>query len=72
VVCKVGVMQRAERLLLLGFAGLLDPAFSDWTGRPPGTLLAAIIFIIAAGTLATAVYRTVWIARRLPDAETNG
>jgi len=71
VVCKVGVMQRAERLLLLGFAGLLDPVFSDWTGRPPGTLLAAILLIIAAGTLATAAYRTVWIARRLPDSDTD-
>ena len=26
VVCKVGVMQRAERLLLVGFGGVLDPA----------------------------------------------
>ena len=26
IVCKVGIMQRAERLLLVGFGGILDPA----------------------------------------------
>ena len=69
VVCKVGVMQRAERLLLLGFAGLFDPAFAQWSHRAPGTLLAAVVVLIALGTLATATYRTIWIAARLPDAE---
>ena len=66
VLCKGGVMQRAERLLLLGFAGLLDPAVSGWTGQPSGALLSWVIILIAVGTLATAVYRTVWIAARLP------
>lgn len=69
VVCKVGVMQRAERLLLLGFAGLLDPSFGRWFDQAPGTLLAWILGLIAAGTLATAIYRTVWIAKRLPSSE---
>ncbi len=68
VTCKVGVMQRAERLLLLGFGGLLDPSFAAWSGRPTGTLLALIISLIAVGTLATAIYRTVWIAQRLPSS----
>lgn len=66
ITCKVGVMQRAERLLLLGFGGLLDPSFASWTGRPDGSLLAGILILIAVGTVATAVYRTVWIAQRLP------
>ncbi len=69
VVCKVGVMQRAERLLLLGFAGLLDPSFSGWFDKEPGTLLAWVITLIALGTLATAIYRTVWIANRLPNSD---
>ena len=69
VTCKVGVMQRAERLLLLGFAGLLDPSITGWLQRPPGRLLALVVSLIAVGTVATAVYRTVWIARRLPDAK---
>jgi CDP-diacylglycerol--glycerol-3-phosphate 3-phosphatidyltransferase len=68
VVCKVGVMQRAERLLLLGFSGLLDSAISASVGQPPGTVLALVVGLIALGTVATAIYRTVWIAVRLPDA----
>jgi CDP-diacylglycerol--glycerol-3-phosphate 3-phosphatidyltransferase len=69
VVCKVGVMQRTERLLLVGFAGLLDPTFSDWAGKTQGTFLGLIVTLIAIGTIGTAVYRTVWITKRLPDAE---
>ena len=69
VVCKVGIMQRAERLLLLGFAGLLDPSLAQWLDRPPGTLLGWVLAVIAVGTLATAIFRTVWIAKRLPDSE---
>jgi phosphatidylglycerophosphate synthase len=67
VVCKVGVMQRAERLLLLGFSALLDPAVGDWMGQPPGTLLAFVVWLIAVGTVGTAIYRTIWIAVRLPS-----
>lgn len=67
VLCNKGVMQRAERLLLLGFGGILDPAVTAWLGQPRGSLLAVAVTLIALGTLATAVYRTVWIAKRLPD-----
>jgi phosphatidylglycerophosphate synthase len=69
VVCTAGVMQRAERLLLLGFAGLLDPTISGALGRAPGTALGVVIGVIAVGTVATAIYRTVWIAARLPSSE---
>ena len=74
VVCKLGVMQRAERLILLGFAGILDPSASDlWPGAPwsdpsGGTLLVPALTVIALGTLGTAAFRTVWIAKRLPGA----
>lgn len=67
VLCNKGVMQRAERMLLLGFGGILDPAVSNGLGRDPGSLLAIVVTLIAAGTIATAVYRTAWIANRLPD-----
>jgi CDP-diacylglycerol--glycerol-3-phosphate 3-phosphatidyltransferase len=63
--CKGGVMQRAERLLLLGFGAILDPAVAEWTGRTSGALLVVILALIAVGTVGTAVYRTVWIAQRL-------
>lgn len=65
VVCKVGVMQRAERLLLVGFGAILDPALSARLGREPGTVLLALLALVAVGTVGTSVYRTVWIARRL-------
>jgi CDP-diacylglycerol--glycerol-3-phosphate 3-phosphatidyltransferase len=65
VVCKVGVMQRAERLLTIGLGGVLDPAVSAAAGWEEGTLLIALLALVAVGTVGTAAYRTVWIARRL-------
>lgn len=65
VVCKGGIMQRAERLLLVGFGGLLDPAVQGWFGWPAGRLLFGVLALVAAGTVGTAIYRTVWIARRV-------
>jgi CDP-diacylglycerol--glycerol-3-phosphate 3-phosphatidyltransferase len=65
VVAKVGVMQRAERLLLVGFGGIFDSAFVAWWGWEPGTLLLGLLTIVAIGTVGTAIYRTVWIAKRL-------
>jgi CDP-diacylglycerol--glycerol-3-phosphate 3-phosphatidyltransferase len=65
VVCKVGVMQRAERLLLIGFGGILDPMVGAGAGWSEGTLLLALLVLVAAGTIGTAVYRTIWIAARL-------
>ena len=68
VLCKLGVMQRAERLLLLGFAAIFDPAVSTAMGRENAVLVPALA-IIAVGTVGTAVFRTVWIARRLPERD---
>jgi CDP-diacylglycerol---glycerol-3-phosphate 3-phosphatidyltransferase len=65
IVCKVGVMQRAERLLLVGFGGVLDPSVTAALGWAPGALLLGLIALVAVGTVATAVYRTMWIAARL-------
>lgn len=69
IVCKIGVMQRAERLLLLGFGAILDPAVSAGLGRTVGALLVPVLALVAVGTVGTAVYRTVWIARRLPEGD---
>lgn len=66
VLCKGGVMQRAERLLLLGMAGLFDRLVVVTLGAPePGLLVLGAVTLIAVGTLGTAIYRTVWIASRL-------
>ena len=66
VVCKLGIMQRAERLLILALGALLDPTVSAWVGSDPGALLVPALGIIAVGTVGTAIFRTWWIAARLP------
>ncbi len=67
ITCKAGLMQRAERLLLLGFGAILDPALSGALDKDPGFILRIIIVVIATGTVATAIYRTIWISRRLNE-----
>jgi CDP-diacylglycerol--glycerol-3-phosphate 3-phosphatidyltransferase len=67
--CKFGVMQRAERLLLLGFGAILDPGISAWVGRTDGAVLVPVLTVVAVGTVGTAIYRTVWIAQRLPEVD---
>ena len=65
VECTGGLMQRGERLALLCLGSLADPSASAALGRPKGALLTGVAFLIGAASLATAVHRTVWIARRL-------
>jgi CDP-diacylglycerol--glycerol-3-phosphate 3-phosphatidyltransferase len=65
VVCKLGVMQRAERLLIVGFGGILDSTVATWVGGSPGALLVPALGLVAVGTVGTAVFRTWWIAARL-------
>jgi phosphatidylglycerophosphate synthase len=65
VLCKLGVMQRAERMLLLGLGSILDPVLSARAGWEEGAIVAIVVVVIAVGTLWTSVYRTVWIARAL-------
>jgi CDP-diacylglycerol--glycerol-3-phosphate 3-phosphatidyltransferase len=65
VLCKLGIMQRAERLLLIGFASLFDPTVTRLMGWEYGTLLLGALGLVAIGTLGTAIFRTIWIARRL-------
>jgi CDP-diacylglycerol--glycerol-3-phosphate 3-phosphatidyltransferase len=71
VLCKEGLMQRAERLVLTCLACLADPAFTAWRGLPSGTLAFWTLAVIAVGTLLTAAYRTFWIARRLRAPKTS-
>lgn len=65
VACTGGLAQRAERLVLLAVAALLDSTVTRPFGWPPGALLSGAIVAIAAGSIATAIYRTVVIARTL-------
>lgn len=63
--CRGGVMQRAERLVLLGLAGILDAPISRAGGWSVGTTVASVLAAIAVGALGTAIYRTVVISREL-------
>ena len=64
VICNVGLMQRAERLLLVGLGGILDPIISQQSNLDPGFLLASALILVAAGAVGTAAYRTIWISKR--------
>jgi CDP-diacylglycerol--glycerol-3-phosphate 3-phosphatidyltransferase len=67
-----GLMQRAERLVLTCLACLFDAPLSAWLGWPPRSVLLAMLGLVAAGAFATAVHRTIWIARRLKEREGHG
>jgi hypothetical protein len=58
-------MQRAERLVLIFLACLLDGPLAAARGWAPGTLILWTMALIAAGTFATATHRTIWIASKL-------
>jgi CDP-diacylglycerol--glycerol-3-phosphate 3-phosphatidyltransferase len=60
-----GVMQRAERLVLLALGALADTAVTTRFGWQPGSILTAAVAIIAVGSMGTAVYRTASIAKTL-------
>ena len=60
-----GVMQRAERLVLLAVAAVFDAIAASQLGWPPGRLLGYAVIVIAAGALGTAAYRTVAILQEL-------
>ena len=60
-----GLMQRAERLVLTILGCLLDPPVTRALGWPEGSILLWVLGLIAVGAMGTAIYRTVWIARRL-------
>lgn len=65
VACTGGLAQRPERLVLLAIATLLESTVPRPFGWAPGTLLAGAVVAIAVGSVATAIYRTVVIARTL-------
>jgi len=65
VVCSRGLMQRAERLLLLIVASLASSGAFRATGANARWPLMIATALSAGGTLATAIYRVIWISRRL-------
>lgn len=69
VLCKEGLMQRAERIALLVFAVFFDGPIALSFGWPQGTLVVAILALITAGTFLTAFHRTLWIGTRLRERD---
>jgi CDP-diacylglycerol--glycerol-3-phosphate 3-phosphatidyltransferase len=65
VSCKEGLMQRAERLVLLALASLFDGVVMSAVGWSPGGLLFGVVGVIAVGSLWTAAFRTAYISRQL-------
>jgi phosphatidylinositol phosphate synthase len=64
-----GLMQRAERMVLTCAACLFDRPLTHALSWPEGRLVLIMLLVVAVGAFATAVHRTVWIARRLKERE---
>lgn len=60
-----GLMQRAERLVLLALASLLDAPVTVRLGWRPGVLVIVVLALIGVASMGTACYRTVRVARTL-------
>lgn len=69
VECKVGSMQRPERIVYMGVASIFTPTatilLSTWWTNPPPVLVIGALIIIALATNATAVYRMIYTMNRL-------
>ena len=67
--CRGGIMQRAERLVVLAVASLLDTPVTAALGWIPGVILLSAVTLIGVGSLGTAVYRTIFICKALRRIE---
>jgi phosphatidylglycerophosphate synthase len=65
ILCKGGLMQRAERMTLMCVVCFAEPPCVRYLGTPPGHLTWWVMVVIAVGTFGTAIYRTLWIGARL-------
>ncbi len=68
VLCKEGLMQRAERLVLTCLACFADAPLSSALEVASGSIVLWSVALIAAGTFLTAAHRTFWISARLREA----
>jgi phosphatidylglycerophosphate synthase len=72
VLCKGGLMQRAERLVLMIVVCLVEEPLTALLGQSRGVVASWVMIVIALGTFGTAVYRTLWIGRRLREGGVSG
>lgn len=69
VVCKEGLMQRAERIALLVFGAFFDGPITLSFGWDEGSVVIVILIVITFGTFITAFHRTLWIGTRLRERD---
>lgn len=65
--CRGGIMQRAERLVLVAIASIVDKPITAAAHWPEGAVLLTVIAIVGAGAFGTAIYRTVVISKVLKE-----
>ncbi len=74
--CKVGWMQRPERIVYVGVAAIFDPVISvalhRWWAEPPHILMIVALAFIAIMTNATAIYRMIFIMNTLDNEDRRG
>jgi CDP-diacylglycerol--glycerol-3-phosphate 3-phosphatidyltransferase len=61
--CKVGLMQRGERVVMIGLASLL------FGGESSGLALRVVIISVAILTIITAVHRIIWVYQHTRGAK---
>ncbi|MDX1387082.1 MAG: CDP-alcohol phosphatidyltransferase family protein, partial [bacterium] len=73
--CKVGAMQRAERIVYLGVGAIFSPPFRQIVNptatEPVEYLAIAAIIFIAVMTIATALYRMIYMIHKLRKTDGN-
>jgi CDP-diacylglycerol--glycerol-3-phosphate 3-phosphatidyltransferase len=68
--CAVGVFQRGERIVLIGLAGIFNPAVNGMVAATGGhwaqdILLAIVLLVLAVGTNWTALWRFLHVLNNL-------
>jgi len=74
--CKVGMMQRPERIVYLGVAAIFDPvmgvALGRWWASPPPVLLIIALCFVAGATIFTSIQRMIYIMNALDNKDRKG
>jgi len=74
--CKVGMMQRPERIVYLGVAAVFDPimtmALHRWWANPAPVLMIIALCFVAGATIFTAMQRMVFIMNALDTQDRKG
>ena len=66
-----GLMQRAERLVVLAVAAIADPVMAARFGWRDGSVVLFAVALIAVGTWSTAIWRVWAVSRALRERDTT-